>query len=149
VVDVWPFISPVTLAILDEADTILLVLTPEISSLHNARLWLHLADERGYTDSSLHLVLNQDSGQKGFLEGEISRLLDYPLFHSIPFEPSLVRGSLNRGVPLVLASKGGRLAQSFVSLSERVTGLQSMVPGLTSRQAPRGLSGLKQAGVRA
>ncbi len=148
VVDVWPFLNPVTLAILDEADVILLVLTPEISSLHNARLWLQLADERGYSPSRLHLVLNQDTGQKGFLEGEISRLLSYPLFHHLPFEPLLVRDSLNRGVPLVLTPKGGRLAQSFVRLAERVRGLESVVPGLSPRQPQRGFSGLKKAVAR-
>jgi pilus assembly protein CpaE len=142
VVDTWPFLSPLTLAVLDKADAILLVLTPEVSSLHNARQWIRLAEERGYTPSRLHLVLNQDSRQKGFGEKEIARLLEYPVFHTLPFEPWLARQALNRGVPLVLEADGGRLGQSLDRLAEDVRDLQSLIPGLTPQRDRRGLGGL-------
>jgi pilus assembly protein CpaE len=142
VVDAWPFLNPLTLAILDEAHAILLVLTPEVSSLHNARLWLRLAEERGYAPSRLHLVLNQDSGQKGFGQREITRLLDCPLFHTLPFEPWLARQALNRGVPLVLGARRDGLAKGLDRLAQQVRGLQSPIPGLTSQQDQGGLNGL-------
>jgi pilus assembly protein CpaE len=140
VVDAWPFLNPLTLAILDEADAILLVLTPQVSSLHNARLWLRLAEGRGYTPSKLHLVLNQDAGQKGFGERELARLLEYPLFHTLPFEPWLARQALNRGVPLVLETGGGKLGHGLERLAQQVRGLRSLIPGLTPQRDRRGLS---------
>jgi pilus assembly protein CpaE len=145
VVDCWPFLNPVTLAMLDEADAILLVITPEVSSLHNARLWLRMAEEREYTPSRLHLVLNQEAGQKGFGEKEISRLLDYPIFHTLPFEPRMTRHALNRGVPLVLEASGGRLIRGLYHLTEEVRGLQSLIPGLTPQREQEGRSGLLRA----
>jgi pilus assembly protein CpaE len=121
VVDVWPILNPCTLAVLDAADVILLILTPEVCSLPGARLWLDMADKRGYLETKLRLILNQDTGQAGFGQREIARLLGYPLFHTLPSEPRLVRHALNRGVPLVLGGSGGMLARHLKGLAQRIS----------------------------
>lgn len=133
VVDAWPFLSSLTLSILDEADAILLILTPEVASLHRARLWLDIAEERGYAPSRFYLVLNQDSGQAGFGQQEIARMLGYPIFYSLPFRPRSASHALNRGVPLVLGRNGGPLGQRLRLLAQRISHLESSGADLTPR----------------
>jgi pilus assembly protein CpaE len=131
VVDAWPFLDTLALALLDVADVVLLILTPEVSSLPRAKLWLHMAERRGSPPSRVHLLLNQDSGQAGFGQRDIARLLGYPLLHTLPSEPRLARHALSRGVPLVLGGDRGALAQSLRLLAQRTNHLESLSPEAT------------------
>ena len=149
VVDAWPFLNSLTLAVLDQAHTILLILTPEVSSLHRARLWLNVAEERGYAPSRVHLVLGQDRGQAGFSHEEIARLLGYPLLCSFPYEPRLVSRALNRGVPLMLGSNGGPLKQGFWRLAQWIGHSESLPAELSAARSQGVLDGLLKSVGRA
>ncbi len=59
VVDCTAFFNDTTLAILDAADIILTMLSLEITSIKNMRLFLEIADQLGYEAGKVRLVLNR------------------------------------------------------------------------------------------
>src|SRR5204862_270400 len=59
IVDCSSYFNDTTLAILDVADVILTMLTLEITSIKNMRLFLEVADQLGYEQGKVRLVLNR------------------------------------------------------------------------------------------
>ena len=63
VIDSTALLQDATLAFFDQSDVILTVLTLEITNIKNIRQFLALADQLGYSDDKVQLVLNRaDSG---------------------------------------------------------------------------------------
>ncbi len=65
IVDCSSSMTDTTLAILDQADVILTMLTLEITSIKNMRLFLEVTDQLGYESSSIKLVLNRADSTLG------------------------------------------------------------------------------------
>lgn len=118
VVDTWPFLDRNTLTILDMADKILLVLTPELSSLRNTRLFLDLARSLEYPAEKLFLTLNHYSG-KGVLKlKDIEENLKRRISIQIPEDERLVTYSMNQGVPLVTSHRRSAVARHFFQFAK-------------------------------
>ncbi|HID86076.1 MAG TPA: response regulator [Anaerolineae bacterium] len=118
VVDTWPFLDGNTLAILDLADRIVLVLTPELSSLRNARLFLELARSLEYPSDKLLLALNRYSDKGPLQLKEIEEHLKLRIPIQIPEDERLVTYSMNRGTPLVTSHRRSAVAHSFFQLAQ-------------------------------
>ena len=65
IVDCTAFFNDTTLAILDSADTILTMLSLEITSIKNMRLFLEVADQLGYDGGKVRLILNRADSALG------------------------------------------------------------------------------------
>jgi pilus assembly protein CpaE len=65
VVDCTAFFNDTTLAILDAADTILTMLSLEITSIKNMRLFLEVADQLGWEGGKIRLILNRADSALG------------------------------------------------------------------------------------
>lgn len=117
VVDAWPFLGDITLTILDMADRILLVATPEMHALREVRLFLELADVLGYPPSKLLMILNRAMSAFGIGAAEIEEHIRYEIAINIPSDGRLVTRALNRGVPLVISDPKSQVAQRIVQLA--------------------------------
>ena len=80
--DLWPHFQDVSLALLDMSDVVLVVLTLEITNIKNIRLFLEVADQLGYADRQVRLVLNRADSAYGIrvadVENSIGRKIDHP-----------------------------------------------------------------------
>jgi len=121
VVDAWSFLDDITLAILDMADRILLVATPELPTLREIRLFLDLANALDYSPSKLLLILNRAMSAFGIGPADIEENIRHRIAIKIPSDGPLVTRSLNRGVPLVLSDPNSQVAQSIKQLAELVS----------------------------
>ena len=65
VVDCTSYFNDTTLAILDAADVILTMLSLEITSIKNMRLFLEVAEQLGYESGKVRLVLNRADSALG------------------------------------------------------------------------------------
>src|SRR4029079_7477079 len=65
IVDCTSWFNETTLAILDAADTILTMLSLEITSIKNMRLFLEVAEQLGYEQDKVKLVLNRADSSLG------------------------------------------------------------------------------------
>jgi pilus assembly protein CpaE len=92
-----------TLAALDEADDILLVLGPDIVAVRAAQRALTIFQRLGYAREKIKLVLNRRTQQSELDLREIERALGQPMTSLISDDYRTVVASLNLGQPLLAA----------------------------------------------
>jgi pilus assembly protein CpaE len=94
--------SDPTLASLDAADQILLVLAPEIASVCAAACTLDVFDQIGYSREKVVLVLNSPFERGGLSRKDIEVTLKQPIATVLPYGGDAYVSALNRGMPPVL-----------------------------------------------
>ncbi len=122
VVDCPSSFNDATLGILDAADLILTLLSLEITSIKNMRLFLEVADQLGYGPEKIRLVLNRADSTLGIrvadVENSIGRKVDY----TIVSDGRSVVYALNRGVPFFLSNREAQVSQDVLRLATAVVG---------------------------
>lgn len=118
IIDCPPIFQDHTLAVLDLSDLILGVLTLEITSIKNVRLFLDLARQLGYPEDRVRLVLNRADSAYGIrvadVEGSIGRRID----HTVVSDGRKVVYALNRGVPFVWSAQQAQVSQDIVAIAK-------------------------------
>lgn len=90
-----------SLQVLDIADSILLLLSPEMASIRSAAIALDTYDKLGYAPEKIKLVLNWTFEQGGVPKKKIEAALHHPIEMVLPFAPTRFVTAINRGVPVV------------------------------------------------
>ncbi len=119
VVDTWSILNELTLTFLDQADLILLVITPLIPDIKDARHFLELADRLGYPREKIGLVINYADRKTGLRLDQIERALIPSMAH-IPYDERAGIVGANRGLPIAVEEASRPIGQAFVHLSANV-----------------------------
>jgi pilus assembly protein CpaE len=122
IVDCPSSFNETTLAILDEADTILTMLTLEITSIKNMRLFLEVAEQLGYREDKIRLVLNRGDSSLGIRVQDVEQSIGRKVAHTIVSDGRTVVYALNRGVPFFTSNRGSQVSQDVLRLANAVTG---------------------------
>ncbi len=101
VADVAHDFNEVTLQALDDADIILLLLAPEMSSIRAAAAALDTYTKLGYEDERIKLVLNWTFERNGLSRKAIEDALHFPITLVLPFAPDRFVTAINTGCPLL------------------------------------------------
>lgn len=109
--------SATTLAGLDHADEILLLLAPDLASVHAAACALDVFDTLKYPRNIIRLVLNWTFERRGLARKEIEDALQRLIDIVIPFAPDPLVLAINRGVPPVLETPPTPLGALFEDLA--------------------------------
>ncbi len=135
IVDCTSWFNETTLAILDAADVVLTMLSLEITSIKNMRLFLEVAEQLGYESGKVKLVLNRADSSLGIrvsdVEGSIGRKVD----HTIVSDGRSVVYALNRGVPFFLSNREAQVSQDILRLAQSVAGERAAAPREDARKA--------------
>ena len=138
VVDCTAFFNDTTLAILDSADTILTMLSLEITSIKNMRLFLEVADQLGYESGKVRLVLNRADSALGIRVADVEHSIGRKVDDTIVSDGRSVVYALNRGVPFFLSNREAQVSQDILRLATAVTGERAHVAaGADPRKAPQ------------
>ena len=121
VIDCAAWFNDATLGILDLADIVLVVLTLEITSIKNIRLFLEVAEKLGYEDR-IRLVLNRADTTLGIRVADVEHSIGRKVDHTIVSDGRAVVYALNRGVPFVLSNREAQVSQDVLRLATAVTG---------------------------
>jgi pilus assembly protein CpaE len=121
VVDCASWFNDTTLGILDLADVILTVLTLEITSIKNIRLFLEVAEKLGYEDK-VRLVLNRADTTLGIRVADVEHSIGRKVDNTIVSDGRAVVYALNRGVPFVISNREAQVSQDVLRLATAVTG---------------------------
>ena len=127
VVDCTAFFNDTTLAILDSADTILTMLSLEITSIKNMRLFLEVADQLGYEAGKVRLVLNRADSALGIRVADVEHSIGRKVDDTIVSDGRSVVYALNRGVPFFLSNREAQVSQDILRLAKAVTGERAHV----------------------
>jgi pilus assembly protein CpaE len=136
-VDCASSFSDATLAMLDSADTILTVLTLEITSIKNLRLFLEVADQLGYPDHKIQLVLNRADSALGIRVADVEHSIGRKVDHTVVSDGRSVVYALNRGVPFFTSNREAQVSQDILRLARSLTGNPEKARGGARSQAPR------------
>ena len=125
VVDCTAFFNDTTLAILDAADVILTMLSLEITSIKNMRLFLEVAEQLGYESGKVRLVLNRADSALGIRVADVEHSIGRKVDETIVSDGRSVVYALNRGVPFFLSNREAQVSQDILRLARSVVGERS------------------------
>ena len=121
VVDCAAWFNDTLLGILDLADVVLTVLTLEITSIKNTRLFLEVAEQLGYSHK-IRLVLNRADTTLGIRDADVEHSIGRKVDHTIVSDGRAVVYALNRGVPFVLSNRESQVSQDVLRLATAIVG---------------------------
>jgi pilus assembly protein CpaE len=133
-----------TLAVLDESDLILTLLTLEITSVKNMRLFLEVCEQLGYGPEKIRLVLNRADSTLGIRVADVEHSIGRKVDHTIVSDGRSVVYALNRGVPFFLSNREAQVSQDIQRLATAVTGPPpTTVAARPSEKAAKGAANRK------
>jgi pilus assembly protein CpaE len=124
IVDCTASFNDVTLGILDAADLVLTVLSLEITSIKNMRLFLEVAEQLGYGRDKVKLILNRADSTLGIRITDVEHSIGRKVDHTIVSDGRSVVYALNRGIPFVLSNREAQVSQDVIRLATAVAGHQ-------------------------
>jgi pilus assembly protein CpaE len=146
VVDTWPSFQEQVITMLDVADVILTLMTLEITSLKNVRVFMEVVEKLGYDEAKVQLVANRNDSSGGIKASDVEASLGRKIPHTIVSDGRTLVLAVNRGVPFVISHRDSQVAKDIFALAQRVISAEA-VASPAAKQAPaRG--GLKLFGAR-
>ena len=109
------------------ADMILTMLSLEITSIKNMRLFLEVADQLGYESGKVRLVLNRADSALGIRVADVEHSIGRKVDDTIVSDGRSVVYALNRGVPFFLSNREAQVSQDILRLARSVVGERSQV----------------------
>jgi pilus assembly protein CpaE len=147
VVDTWPSFQEQVLTMLDVADVILTLMTLEITSLKNVRVFMEIAEKLGYDDHKVQLVANRNDSSGGIKASDVEASLGRKIPHTIVSDGRALVLAVNRGVPFVISHRDSQVAKDIYTLADKLTGAEGAGAAATPQKAaPK--QGLRLFGAR-
>ncbi len=135
VVDVGSYLTENTVTLMDAADKILLVTTPELASLHDTSRFIQLSRSLGYPPEKLLILLNRAGMLGGVRTKDIETALHHQVFAHIPDDQASAVRSLNRGIPLLIRYPRSVVSRAIKQLSKRLPNVGALEPALAKSGA--------------
>ncbi|HZR98376.1 MAG TPA: hypothetical protein VFE37_06710 [Chloroflexota bacterium] len=108
-------------ALLDEADRVLMVTTPEATALRHGERFLHQADAWGVLPR-LGVVINRWESESGVEPAQLQALFGSRIVGRLPSAGRLAVDAANTGRPFVVAARDHPLSQAVAALAEWLHG---------------------------
>lgn len=120
IVDTFPVLSSLNLAVMDLADEILLVTEPVVPALRSARHNLQVLKQAGYGPERIQLVINRFSRFPGNVPLDlVADTLDWPIEAVLPYDMHATIAA-NNGQPVVTMYPDSILAKGIGELLHRL-----------------------------
>jgi pilus assembly protein CpaE len=103
------------------SELVLTVLTLEITSIKNIRLFLEVAEQLGYSHK-IRLVLNRADTTLGIRVADVEHSIGRKVDHTIVSDGRAVVYALNRGIPFVLSNRESQVSQDVLRLATSIVG---------------------------
>lgn len=128
-VDTGSTLNDLTLAALDAASMVVLLITQDIPSIKNARLFLDLAEGLGISKDQIVLVMNRFDKRRSITAERVRDNFKKEVAAVIPLEEKIVVPAMDRGEPFVLRNSSTPVAKAVADLASMlVTRLKAKVP---------------------
>jgi pilus assembly protein CpaE len=148
VVDTWPSFQEQVLTMLDVADVILTLMTLEITSLKNVRVFMEIAEKLGYDDHKVQLVANRNDSSGGIKASDVEASLARKIPHTIVSDGRALVLAVNRGVPFVISHRDSQVAKDIFTLADKLSGAEGAGAGAATPQKAAPKQGLRLFGAR-
>src|ERR1035437_10544882 len=103
VLDASSYLSDISLAAIDSADSLVLLTTPYLATVKDTKLLLKTMSDLGVPAAKLNAVLNRMEPAIKMGRDVLETNLKFPISLELPHVPGLLVDSVTDGVPLVLS----------------------------------------------
>jgi len=117
IIDLPSGLSDLSLAVMDAADTILVLTALEITTIKNVRLFLEVAEQLDYARSKIRLVINRADAAQGIRIADVEASVRRPIDGTIVSDGRLSVLAVNRGVPFVVSHPDSVLSRDVTNLA--------------------------------
>ena len=134
IVDTSSSLDDLVLSVLEISDKIIVVTTPEIPAIKNAKLFFEVAEALEYDRSRVMFVLNKADRRINIRAEDIESNIKYKIEGQLPLDERVVTTAVNQGVPYVLGDKNSLLTQATLSLANHLA--RSLSPAAEEAETP-------------
>ncbi len=135
VIDTWPSFQEQVITMLDVADVILTLMTLEITSLKNVRVFMEIVEKLGYDEQKVQLVANRNDSSGGIKASDVEASLGRKIPHTIVSDGRTLVLAVNRGVPFVISHRDSQVAKDIFALAQKIMTAEA-APAATGKPAP-------------
>lgn len=128
VIDAGSLLNENTVTYLDAADRILLLTTPDLSSLRDASKFIQISQSLSYPPEKMLVTMNREGMPGGVGAKDIEVTLRQPLFARLPEATAEVQRSLNRGIPLILNYPRSPASRAIREMTKALTEMRAIDP---------------------
>jgi pilus assembly protein CpaE len=118
IIDGGSTINENTVTYLDMSDKIILVMSPDLASMRDARQFMDIAASLSYPKEKTLLLLNLAGRKADVKTSEIERILRMDVFGTIPADENLALSSINEGVPILLKKRRHPISRAFIKITK-------------------------------
>jgi pilus assembly protein CpaE len=134
VIDLPASLTDHSLAVMDAADTIVVLSALEITTIKNVRLFLEVADQLEYDRGKIRLVINRADSSQGIRIGDVEASIRRSIDGSIVSDGRLSVLAVNRGVPFVISHPEGALSRDIFKLARTLAGESAAATGKPTKR---------------
>ncbi|MDQ7028466.1 MAG: hypothetical protein Q9O62_01150 [Ardenticatenia bacterium] len=109
-----------TLAVLERADLIVLITTPEVGAIKNTSRFLELAEKLAIGTERIRILVNRSDSDVGVDIREIEHTLHHPVAFQVISGGRTVVFSVNRGIPLVMENPSHPFSKQMFAIAEEL-----------------------------
>jgi pilus assembly protein CpaE len=120
IVDTASVLDDVVLNVLDLSDKIMIVTTPEIPAIKDAKLFLEVTEALEYERERIMFVLNKADKRINIRAEDIEANIKYSIEGQLPLDERVVTTAVNQGVPYILGDKNSILSQATIRLGDHL-----------------------------
>jgi pilus assembly protein CpaE len=121
VVDTWPSFADTVLTAMDLADSILLVMTLEMTAIKDVKLYLEVVDKLNYPAEKVNLVLNRSGSAGGIKVEAVEETLRHKVLVGLSNDGVAMLMAINQGVPLVISAREHPFSRDIYRLARLLT----------------------------
>jgi len=127
VVDTNSMMQEPLLTLLEMADDIYYLMTPDIPAMKNTRLWLELIRALEFAEEKVHLVINKYVQNSGVEPKAIEDKLKLPVAGVIPYDFENALDCVNKGVLITVAQPNLPLSKAIKELATKIASPDGVV----------------------
>lgn len=118
IIDAGQHFSEVILAALNQANLVLLVVTPDVPSLSQTKWALDILQSLNFPVAMLKIILNRAESLSGISWQEVRISFPLDIIAQIPSDGGTVGAAVNRGIPVVVNSPRSKITRSIEKLAQ-------------------------------
>lgn len=114
-----------TVTLMDTADKIMLVTTPDLAALHDTSRFIQVSKTLAYPDEKMMIVLNREGLVGGVKTKDVETALHHQVYAHVPDDPANALRSLNRGVPMLIRYPRSHVSRAIKQIAMKLTEMQT------------------------
>lgn len=133
VCDLWSSLEELSMRVMEAADRVLIVTTPELPALHSVQRIITATRDRLRLDERAIFVGNRMPTRAGLSVADISRAFGREFAATIPSEGVGITEAINRGLTIFDSRVNPRIAKPYKHLADVVVASLQQAPAATAR----------------